>query len=87
MDIANIFCQSLGVTSQDAKTFLTICRFRTDLVSVQKKSSSVRTAWAIYLGKIVIRWNGLGYPFEKIVIRLNGSGYPFEKEFVDRSSN
>ena len=33
MDITNIFCQSLGVTSH-AKTFLTVCRFRTDLVSV-----------------------------------------------------
>ena len=31
--ITNIFCQSLGVTSH-AKTFLTVCRFRTDLVSV-----------------------------------------------------
>ena len=35
MDITNIFCQSLSVTSH-AKTFLTVCRFRTNLVSVCK---------------------------------------------------
>ena len=45
--------------------------------------TSVRTAWAIRLKKVVIRSNGLGYPFEKIVIRSNGMGYPFEKGFVD----
>ena len=56
-------------------------------LSIREKLSSVPTAWAIYSGKIVIRSNGLGYPFEKIVIRSNGSGYSFEKEFVDRSSN
>ena len=71
MDIANIFCQGLGVTSH-AKTFLMVCRFRTDLVSVW-------TARGIRSKKIVIRSNGLGYPFEKLVIRSNGSGYPFEK--------
>ena len=49
--------------------------------------TSVRTAWAIRLEKVVIRSNGLGYPFEKIVIRSNGMGYPFEKGFVDRSSD
>ena len=77
MGIANIFCQSLGVTSH-SKTFLTVCRFRTDLVfvltarvSVQKKLSSVRTAWAICSRKIVICSNGLGYPFEK-------NSHPFE---------
>ena len=43
-------------------------------LSVREKLSSVRTAWAIRLKKIVIRLNGLGYPFEKIVIRSNGSG-------------
>ena len=31
--IADIFCQSLGVTSH-AKTFFTVCRFRADSVSV-----------------------------------------------------
>ena len=56
-------------------------------LSVREKLSSVRTARAIHLKKIVIRWNSLGYPFEKIVIRSNGSGYLFEKEFVDRSSD
>ena len=56
-------------------------------LSVREKLSSVRTAWAIRLKKIVIRSNGLKYPFEKIVIRSNGSGYPFKKEFVDRSSD
>ena len=55
--------------------------------SVSKKLSSVRTAWAIRLKKVVIRSNGVGYPFEKIVIRWNGSGYSFGKEFVDRSSD
>ena len=79
MYITNIFCQSLGMTSH-VKTFLMVCRFRTDLypfeqlgVSVQKKLSSVPTTWAIGLKKVVIRSNGLGYRFEK--------------EFVDRSSD
>ena len=49
-------------------------------VSVWKKLSSTRTAWAT-------RSNGLGYPFEKIVIHSNGLGYPFQKEFVDCSSD
>ena len=59
MDITNIFCRSLGVTSH-AKTFLMVCRFRTDLVSIltarvaiEKKLSSVRTTWAICLKKVV----------------------------------
>ena len=76
MDIVNIFCQFLGLTSH-TKTFLTVCRFRTDLVhlfewlgvsvkknchlfeqlglSVEEKLSSVQTAWAIRLRKIVIQ--------------------------------
>ena len=44
--------------------------------------TSVRTAWDIRLKKVVIRSNGLGYPFEKSCqndIRSNGLGYPFEK--------
>ena len=57
MGIANIFCQSLGVTSH-SKMFLTVCRFRTDLVFVL-------TARGIRSKKIVIRSNDLGYPFEK----------------------
>ena len=60
MDITNIFCQSLGVTSH-AKTFLTVCRFRTDLVSILK-------ARGIRSKKIVIRLNDLGYLFEKSCI-------------------
>ena len=64
MDIANIFCQSLGVTSLP-KTFLTVCRFRTDLVSVW-------TAWGIRSKTIVIRWNGFGYLFGK-------NCHPFER--------
>ena len=64
MDITNIFCQSLGVTSH-AKTFLTVCRFRTDLVSVL-------TARGIRSKKIVIRSNDLGYLFEK-------SCHPFKR--------
>ena len=73
MDITNTFCQSLGVTSH-VKMFLTVCRFRTDLVSVSTARGvrSKRMTWAIHLKKVVIRSNGLGYPFEK--------------EFVDRSS-
>ena len=63
MDITNIFCQSLDVTSH-AKMFLTVCRFRTDLVSVW-------TTGGIRSKKIVIRSNDLGYPFEK-------SCHPFE---------
>ena len=55
MDITNIFCQSLGVTSH-SKMFLTVCRFRTDLVFVL-------TARGIRSKKIVIRSNGLGYLF------------------------
>ena len=34
--------------------FLMVCHFRTDLVSVQKKLSSIRTAWAICSIKVVI---------------------------------
>ena len=68
MAITNIFCQSLGMTSH-AKTFLTACRFRTDLVSVGTARG--------------IRSNRL----KKVVIRSNGLGYPFGKEFVDRSSD
>ena len=71
MDIANIFCQSLGVPSH-AKTFLSVCRFRTDLVSIQKNCHPIER---------------LGISVWKIVIRSNGSGYPFEKEFVDCSSD
>ena len=50
-------------------------------VSVPKKLSSIRTAWAICLEKIVVRLNSLGYPFEKKinVICLNGLGCPFGK--------
>ena len=57
MDIMNIFYRSLGVTSH-TKTFLTVCRFRTDLVSIL-------TARGIRSKKIVIRLNDLGYLFEK----------------------
>ena len=46
MNITNIFCQSLGVTSH-AKTFLTVCRFRTAWDIRLKKLLSVRTAQAI----------------------------------------
>ena len=64
MDIANIFFQSLGVTSL-AKTFPTVCRFRTDLVSVW-------TAWGIRSKTIVIRSSGFGYLFGK-------NCHPFER--------
>ena len=74
MNIAKIFSQSLGVSS-DAKTFLMVCRFRTDGRSnefdirlndsgypFQKKLSSIRMAWAIYSKTNAICSNGLGYP-------------------------
>ena len=64
MDITNIFCQSLGVTSH-AETFPTVCRFRTDFVSVW-------TAPGVRSKKIVIRSNDLGYLFEK-------GCHPFER--------
>ena len=64
MDIANIFCQFLSVTSH-TKTFLTVCRFWTDLVSVW-------TAWGIRSKKIVVLSNGLRYSFEK-------NCHPFER--------
>ena len=50
-------------------------------VSVPKKLSSIRTAWAMCLEKIVLCLNSLGYPFPpKInVICLNGLGCPFGK--------
>ena len=57
MDITNIFCQSLSVTSH-AKTFLTVCRFRTNLVSGLN-------GLGYPFAKIVIRSNGSGYAFEK----------------------
>ena len=37
-----------------------------------KKMSSVWMAWAVRLEKIVISSNGLGYLFQKIVIRSDG---------------
>ena len=49
-------------------------------VSLQKKLSSIRTAWAINLEKIVVRLNSVGYPSQKNVIRLNGLGCPFGKK-------
>ena len=64
MDITNIFCQSLGLTSH-VKKFLTVCFFQTDLVSLW-------TAPSIRSKKIVIRLNDLGYPFGK-------SCHPFER--------
>ena len=64
MDIANIFCQSLGVTSHE-KTFLTVCRFRTHLVSVS-------TVWGIRSKTTVTRSNGFGYLFGK-------NCHPFER--------
>ena len=75
MDITNIFCQPLGVTSH-AK-FAVFERiwylFERLRLSVQKKKlSSVRTTWAIRLKKVVIRSNCLGCPFEK-------SCHPFER--------
>ena len=50
-------------------------------VSVPKKLSSIRTAWAMCLEKIVLCLNSLGYLFPpKInVICLNGLGCPFGK--------
>ena len=62
-------------------------RFNGSGYPFKKKLSSVRMTWAICLKKVVIRSNGLGYPFEKIVIRSNSSGYPFEIEFGDCSSD
>ena len=64
MDITNIFCQSLDVTSH-VKKFLTVCGFQTDLVSLW-------TAPSIRSKKIVIRSNDLGYLFGK-------SCHPFER--------
>ena len=64
MDIRNIFCQSLGVTSH-VKKFLTVCCFQTDLVSLWM-APSTRSK------NIVIRSNDLGYPFGK-------SCHPFER--------
>ena len=62
--MANIFCHSLGVTSH-AKTFLTVCRFR--------------TARGIRSKTVVIRSNGLGYlfgknchPFERLGLSVRG---------------
>ena len=99
MDIANIFCQSLGMTSRENVSygllfssgfgmhlnslgypFKNNCHpFERLWLSVREKLSSVRTAWAIRLKKIVVCSDGLGYLFEKLVIRSNGSGYLFRK--------
>jgi len=53
--------------------------FKQLLLSVQKRSSSVRTDDLSHLNKIFIRSNGWGYPFAKIFIHSNGWGYPFKK--------
>ena len=95
MDIANIFCQFLSVTSH-TKRFLTVCRFWTDLVSVW-------TAWGIRSKKIVVLSNGLRYsfeknchPFERLGISVWKNCYLFERlrlsirkriNFVDHSSD
>ena len=68
MNIANIFCQSLGITSHP-KTFLTVCNFLMDLVS---------DGSGYPFKKIIIHSNGLGYlfgknchPFERPAIGLS----------------
>ena len=48
-------------------------------VSVPKKLSSIRTAWAMCLEKIVLCLNSLGYPFPQKIC-LNGLGCPFGKK-------
>ena len=65
MDITNIFCQSLGVTSH-AKMFLTLrfAIFKRIWYLFERLGLSVQE-------KIVICSNDLGYPFEK-------SCHPFE---------
>ena len=52
MNVARIFCPSLGMTTH-TKTFLTVCRFRTDRRS----------------NRFGIRLKGLGNPLKKIIIK------------------
>ena len=64
------------------KKLSSVWRFEQLGLSVPKKiiiMSSVWTAWAVRLEKIVSCSNGLGYPFQEIVIRSNGLGSPFQK--------
>ena len=81
MNIAKIFCQSLGMTSH-VKRFLMVCHFWTDSCSKELvvlncvltawaihskiRMSSVLMAWAIFSQKNVICLNGLCYPFEQL---------------------
>ena len=89
MDIANIFCQSLGVTSH-AKMFLTVCRFWTGLVSICM-------AWGIRSKKNChpFEWLGLSVReklssiqkawaihLKKVDNHSNGLGYQFEKIII-----
>ena len=80
MNIAKIFLQSLGVTSQ-VKTFLMVCHFQTDsrsnefgihwtarAIRSKKRMSCVRMTWAIFLQKMSSVWMACA-------IRLNGLGY------------
>ena len=63
MNIANLFCQSPGVTSH-AKTFVTVCTFWTDSRSNRLGIRLDGSGYPLQK-KIVIRSNGLGYLFEK----------------------
>ena len=80
-DIANIFCQSLGVTSH-AKMFLMVCH---NGFGIRSKEIVIHSNGLGYLfskschrfEKKVIRLNGLGYPFN----RLNDWSYLFKDKF------
>ena len=88
MNIAKIFCQSLGMTSH-VKRFLMVCHFWTDSCSKELvvlncvltawairskiRMSSVLMAWAIFSQKMSSVWTACA-------IRLNGLGYLFEKK-------
>ena len=78
MNIAKIFCQSLGVISH-AQMFLMVCHFRTN--SCSKEYSGIRSNGLGYLfqNKNVIRSNGLSYFFTKNVICFNSLCYPFKQ--------
>ena len=73
MNIAKIFCQSLGVTSH-AKTFLMVCHFRTNSRGIRSNGLGYP-----FQNKNVICSDGLSYLFTKSVICLNSLCYLFEQ--------
>ena len=94
MNIAKIFCQSLGMTSH-VKTFLMVCHFWTDSCSKELVVlNCVLTAWAtrskIRMWSVLMAWaifsQKMSSVWKACAICLNGLGYLFQKKIVIHSN-